>query len=104
MPACYHPSIEGAQHGAKSLAQFLDYAKASGAAGAQPSNYMLQAENLTMKITLMQTEQGKVRDAFNALLKSLEKPGFHLERDAQGQNFVYVADPPKADVKPPEKK
>ena len=41
---CYHPSIEGAQHGAKSLAQFLDYAKKSGAAGAQPSNYMLQAD------------------------------------------------------------
>ena len=40
----FHPSIEGAQHGAKSLAQFLDYAKASGAAGAQPSNYMLQAD------------------------------------------------------------
>ncbi len=37
----FHASIEGAQHGAKSLAQFLDYAKASGAAGAQPSNYML---------------------------------------------------------------
>jgi sugar phosphate isomerase/epimerase len=37
----YHPSIEGAQHGAKSLEQFLDYAKAAGAAGAQPSNYML---------------------------------------------------------------
>ncbi|MGD1084061.1 MAG: TIM barrel protein [Verrucomicrobiota bacterium] len=39
---CYHPSIEGAQHGAKTLTQFLDYAKASGAAGAQPSNFMLQ--------------------------------------------------------------
>ena len=38
---CYHPSIEGAQHGAKSLADFLDYAKRSGASGAQPSNYML---------------------------------------------------------------
>ena len=37
----YHPSIEGAQHGSKSLEQFLDYAKAAGAAGAQPSNYML---------------------------------------------------------------
>src|SRR4029078_5770618 len=37
----YHPSIEGAQHGAKSLEQFLDYAKAAGDAGAQPSNYML---------------------------------------------------------------
>lgn len=38
----FHSSIEGAQHGAKSLAEFLDYAKASGASGAQPSNYMLQ--------------------------------------------------------------
>ena len=43
--SCYHPSIEGAQHGAKSLADFLDYAKRSGATGAQPSNYMLQADN-----------------------------------------------------------
>ena len=39
---CYHPSVEGAQHGAKSLTDFLAYAKRSGAAGAQPSNYMLQ--------------------------------------------------------------
>jgi sugar phosphate isomerase/epimerase len=38
----FHPSIEGAQHGAKSLADFLDYAKTSGATGAQPSNFMLQ--------------------------------------------------------------
>lgn len=38
---CFHPSIEGAQHGAKTLNEFLDYAKASGAAGAQPSNFML---------------------------------------------------------------
>src|SRR5690348_13140595 len=38
---CYHPSIEGAQHGAKTLAQFLEYAKKAGATGAQPSNYML---------------------------------------------------------------
>src|SRR5256886_7924490 len=41
---CFHPSIEGAQHGAKSLEQFLEYARQSGAAGAQPSNYMLQSE------------------------------------------------------------
>jgi sugar phosphate isomerase/epimerase len=40
----YHPSIEGAQHGAKSLPQFLDYARKSGATGAQPSNYMLQGD------------------------------------------------------------
>jgi sugar phosphate isomerase/epimerase len=41
MPNAFHASIEGAQHGAKSLEQFLDYAKANGALGAQPSNYML---------------------------------------------------------------
>ena len=41
---CFHPSIEGAQHGAKKLADFLAYAKKSGAAGAQPSNYMLEGE------------------------------------------------------------
>lgn len=41
---CFHSSIEGAQHGAKSLADFLAYAKKSGADGAQPSNYMLQSE------------------------------------------------------------
>ena len=44
--ACYHPSVEGAQHGAKSLGDFLEYAKRSGAAGAQPSNYMLQGGKL----------------------------------------------------------
>jgi len=32
---CFHPSIEGAQHGGKNLAQFLDYARKSGASGAQ---------------------------------------------------------------------
>lgn len=41
----FHPSIEGAQHGAKSLADFLAYAKKSGASGAQPSNFMLQSDN-----------------------------------------------------------
>lgn len=44
--ACFHPSIEGAQHGAKSLPQFLDYAQAAGAAGAQPSNFMLEGGRL----------------------------------------------------------
>jgi sugar phosphate isomerase/epimerase len=39
---CFHPSVEGAQHGAKSLTDFLNYAKKSGAVGVQPSNYMLQ--------------------------------------------------------------
>ncbi len=38
----FHPSIEGAQHGAKTLAEFLAFARESGAAGAQPSNFMLE--------------------------------------------------------------
>jgi sugar phosphate isomerase/epimerase len=42
----YHSSIEGAQHGAKSLAAFLEYARNSGASGAQPSNYMLEGGKL----------------------------------------------------------
>jgi sugar phosphate isomerase/epimerase len=41
---CFHPSVEGAQHGAKSLEQFLAFAKESGAEGAQPSNFMLQSK------------------------------------------------------------
>ena len=52
----YHPSIEGAQHGAKSLPQFLDYAKASGAAGAQPSNYMLQNDKGFQKVKDIKAE------------------------------------------------
>jgi len=38
----YHSSIEGAQHGSKGLDGFLTFAKEAGAAGAQPSNYMLE--------------------------------------------------------------
>src|SRR5215213_2183949 len=44
--SCFHSSIEGAQHGAKPLADFLAYARRSGASGAQPSNYMLQGGKL----------------------------------------------------------
>jgi hypothetical protein len=40
----FHASVEGAQHGAKSLEDFLAFAKSSGAAGAQPSNYLLEAD------------------------------------------------------------
>ena len=40
----YHSSIEGAQHGPKGLDNFLAFAKQSGAAGAQPSNYMIEAD------------------------------------------------------------
>lgn len=40
--AIFHASIEGAQHGPKGLNGFLDFAKKAGAAGAQPSNFMLE--------------------------------------------------------------
>ncbi len=43
--ACFHPSVEGAQHGAKGLEGFLDFAKKAGAAGAQPSNFMLEGSD-----------------------------------------------------------
>jgi len=38
----FHPSIEGAQHGTKSLEEFVVFAKESGAAGAEPSNYLVE--------------------------------------------------------------
>ena len=41
--AVYHPSLEGAQHGGKSLVEFVDFARRSGATGAQPSNFMLES-------------------------------------------------------------
>lgn len=40
----FHPSIEGAQHGAKSLDEFLSFAKQSGAEGAQPSNFIIEKD------------------------------------------------------------
>ena len=42
MRKIFHVSVEGAQHGAKGLDGFLDFAKKAGAEGAQPSNFMLQ--------------------------------------------------------------
>lgn len=42
----YHPSLECAQHGGKSLAEVLDFAKAAGATGVQPSNYHLNGGKL----------------------------------------------------------
>ena len=41
-----HPSLECAQHGGKSLAEVLDFAKAAGATGVQPSNYHLNGGKL----------------------------------------------------------
>ena len=47
----FHPSIEGAQHGAKSLEAFLDNAQDVGAEGVQPGKYMLQGpKNGTRKL------------------------------------------------------
>ena len=41
----FHASIEGAQHGAKTLEEFVIFAKNSGAAGAEPSNYHVEDGN-----------------------------------------------------------
>src|SRR5437867_3715285 len=65
----YHPSIEGAQHGGKSLAEFLDYAKRSGATGAQPSNYMLQGGKLFKSAAEIKdtfTQRGMTLDGVSA--------------------------------------
>ena len=68
---CYHPSIEGAQHGAKSLTQFLDYAKKSGAAGAQPSNFMLENGSGGFK------PAKEIKDAFARAKLSLDGVSAH---------------------------
>src|SRR6266481_5245264 len=67
---CFHPSIEGAQHGAKNLAQFLEYAKKSGASGAQPSNYMLQSDKGFKKAK-------EIKDAFAKVGLSLDGISTH---------------------------
>src|SRR6266511_4534115 len=67
---CFHPSVEGAQHGAKSLAKFLDYARKSGAAGAQPSNYMLQSDK-------GYKSAGEIKDAFAGSKMSLDGVSAH---------------------------
>ena len=41
----FHPSLEGAQHGGKSLEQFLAFSKKSGGVGAQPSSYHLETDD-----------------------------------------------------------
>ena len=41
----FHASIEGAQHGAKTLEEFIIFAKNSGATGAEPSNYHIENGN-----------------------------------------------------------
>ena len=68
---CYHPSIEGAQHGAKSLVQFLDYARKSGAAGAQPSNFMLENGNGGFKTAK------EIKDTFTKAKLSLDGISAH---------------------------
>lgn len=56
----YHSSIEGAQHSPKGLDMFLEFAKRSGATGAQVSNYMIEAseDGTTFK------SAKEIRDAF----------------------------------------
>lgn len=99
--ACYHASIEGAQHGAKSLADFLDYAKRAGAAGAQPSNYMLQGGRLFKSAR-------EIRDAFESRGMSLDGISAHCPfwvhtsawtGTKSGHPFV----PPEAQKMSPEK-
>jgi len=67
----YHSSIEAAQHGAKSLTQFLDFAKKSGAGGAQPSNFLLQTGSGGFK------GAKEIKDAFAKARLSLDGISAH---------------------------
>jgi sugar phosphate isomerase/epimerase len=67
----FHSSIEGAQHGAKSLPDFLAYAKKSGASGAQPSNFMLQNDKGGFK------SAKEIKDAFARAKLSLDGVSAH---------------------------
>ena len=69
--AIFHSSIEGAQHGTKSLAQFLDFAKKSGANGAQPSNFLLQNGNRGFK------SAKEIKDTFAKAKVSLDGISAH---------------------------
>lgn len=64
----FHSSIEGAQHGPKGLNDFLAFAKRSGASGAQPSNYMLEA-----------TEDGSKFKSASEIKEEFEKNGLRLD-------------------------
>ena len=99
--ACYHPSIEGAQHGAKSLGDFLDYAKRAGATGAQPSNYMLQGGKLFKSAK-------EIRETFESRAMTLDGISSHcpfwvhtsaLTGTKSGHPFI----PPEAQSLSPEK-
>ena len=65
----YHSSIEGAQHGGKGLDGFLKFAKEAGAAGAQPSNYMLEEDG---------SDGSKFRSASD-IKDAFEKNGLKLD-------------------------
>jgi hypothetical protein len=62
------------------------------------TNALLNAENLNFKQVQLTADLAKAKTAFEALLKGLEKPGFVLQRGADGA-FVYVPAPVDADKK-----
>ncbi len=64
----FHSSIEGAQHSPKGLDKFLEMAKSAGAAGAQPSNYMLDAD-----------ESGETLKSAKEVKDCFEKHGLKLD-------------------------
>ncbi len=64
----FHPSLEGAQHGDKSLNELIVFAKNAGAVGVQPSNFHLQSNP---DGTLMSVES--VKEIFE------QHPGFKLD-------------------------
>ena len=68
----YHPSLECAQHGGKSLTEALDFAKAAGATGIQPSNYHLNGAGPNGFKTVQE-----IRDAFESRGMTLDGISSH---------------------------
>lgn len=54
----------------------------------------LQAEAASLRIALLQAEIQRVQSEFNALMASLEKPGFKLLRNESGVWVYSPAAPP----------
>ena len=77
----FHASIEGAQHGAKTLDEFVNFAKTAGASGAEPSNYHIEDGNGGFK------KAKEISDIF-------DKHGFKyhglLMGKPRGGNYIWI--------------
>ena len=72
--------------------------------GLKLDRVVLSIENLQLKLAQGQAELEKMRTDAQPFIQSLQKPGYQLAKDQQG-NWIYQAEPAKTDApKTPEKK